>query len=95
MYGQFIGYYVNAAKSLLIVKPEHFNYAVLKFADTQIEVNTDGNQHLGGFIGTERCKTIYINEKVKEWCDQICTLIEFAKMQPQAAILCIYPWFAT
>ena len=83
--GPSYGYHLNVRKSVLGVKPHAHDDAVRLFADTGIQVTSDGNRYLGSAIGTPDYIHGYIQEKVNEWCKQIETLSSFARTQPQAA----------
>ena len=83
--GPGIGYNPNARKSVLIVKPEHYDRAVETFAGTDIVVTKDGQKHLGAAIGTEEFKNKFVNEKVHEWVKEIMILSNIAKTEPHAA----------
>ena len=83
--GPSYGYHLNARKSVLVVKPHAYDDAVRLFADTGIQVTSDGKRYLGSAIGTPDYIHGYIQEKANEWCKQIETLSSFACTQPQAA----------
>ena len=83
--GPSYGYHLNARKSVLVVKPHAYDDAVRLFADTGIQVTSDGNRYLGSAIGTPDYIHGFIQEKANEWCKQIETLSSFARTQPQAA----------
>ena len=79
------GYFPNDAKSVLVVKPEHLQEAESLFADTAVQIRTDGWRHLGAVLGSpEFCKQ-YVTEKVETWALEIGRLADFATTQPQAA----------
>ena len=44
--GPEFGYYVNASKTWLIVKEEHFALANEIFADLGVQITVDGRRHL-------------------------------------------------
>ena len=48
----YIGYYPNASKTCLIVKPAHENAANEIFAGSGMTISTKGNQHLGAALGS-------------------------------------------
>ena len=83
--GPMIGYYPKASKSWIIVKVEHLERATEIFRDTNIQITTDGRKYLGGTIGKEEFKSTYIKSRVNEWVEQIQSLSEIAKCQPQCA----------
>ncbi|KAG0725890.1 hypothetical protein GWK47_037716 [Chionoecetes opilio] len=61
--GPTIGYTPNAAKSFLIVKPEHYDGAVNIFSGSGVVVTKEGQRHLGAVIGTEEYKKEYVGRK--------------------------------
>ena len=82
--GPTIGYTPNATKSVLIVKPEHYNIAVELFNGSGVIVTKDGQRHLGAVIETEKFKE-YVEEKVSEWVKEMDVLSDMARTEPQAA----------
>ncbi|KAG0718946.1 hypothetical protein GWK47_051511 [Chionoecetes opilio] len=83
--GPIIGYTPNATKSVLIVKPEHYDNGVQLFNGSGIIVTKDGQRHLGAVIGTEEFKEEYVGEKVSEWVKEVDVLSDMAKTEPHAA----------
>ncbi|KAG0719760.1 hypothetical protein GWK47_049860 [Chionoecetes opilio] len=83
--GPTIGYTPNAAKSFLIVKPEHYDGAVNIFSGSGVVVTKEGQRHLGAVIGTEEYKKEYVGEKVSEWVHEVDVLSAMAKTEPHAA----------
>ncbi|KAG0712875.1 hypothetical protein GWK47_017444 [Chionoecetes opilio] len=83
--GLTIGYTPNATKSILIVKPEHYENGLRLFSDSGVIVTKDGQRHLGAVIGTEDFKAKYVGEKVSEWVKEVGALSGMAKTEPHAA----------
>ena len=83
--GEGYGYYLNAAKSVLLVKPQHEELAREIFSGTDIVIRTDGQRHLGAALGTEAFCNEYVQLKVDGWCTEVCNLAAIAMTQPQAA----------
>ena len=83
--GPTIGYTPNAAKSVLIVKPELYGTAMETFSDSGVIITKEGQRHLGAVIGTEGYKKKYIEEKVTEWIEEIDVLSDVARTEPHAA----------
>ncbi|KAG0729828.1 hypothetical protein GWK47_029540 [Chionoecetes opilio] len=83
--GPTIGYTPNTTKSILIVKPEHYENGVQLFSDSGVIVTKDGQRHLGAVIGTEECKAKYVEEKVSELVKEVGVLSGMAKTEPHAA----------
>lgn len=83
--GPTIGYTPNAAKSVLIVKPELYNLGVEIFNGSGVSITKEGQRHLGAVIGTEEFKKEYIEEKVLKWVKEVEVLADIAKTEPHAA----------
>ena len=84
-YGPAFGYYPKPSKSWLIVKEEHLTRAREIFQGTGINITTDGQKYLGGFIGTNTAISKYVDELVDIWRTQLDVLVDIAKSEPQAA----------
>ena len=82
--GPAIGYYPNAKKCWLVVKPEKLKEANDVFAGTGINITTEGRKHLGAALGQRSYLEEYVGSKVKEWISEVTLLAEFAISQPQA-----------
>ena len=52
MIGPDYGYYPNASKTHLMVKPELVNEAKRMFKNTDVKISTNGQRQLGAAIGT-------------------------------------------
>ena len=50
--GPDFGYYPNASKTHLVVKPELVSEAKKMFENTEVQISTNGQRHLGAAIGT-------------------------------------------
>ena len=83
--GPQYGYFVNSAKTFLIVKEEHVVQAHSIFTDTGIQITTEGKRYLGSALGSPAFVESYVNGKVKEWSDELSKVCEFATSQPHAA----------
>ena len=83
--GPKYGYYPLATKTILIVKEEHVLSAREVFEGTQISITTEGERHMGAVIGSEEFKRQYVQDKVSKWVQDITTLAEIARDEPQAA----------
>ena len=88
-YDPFIGYYAKPAKSWLIVKHEHFEYAEKVFAKSVLQITTQGQRHLGAVLGSEEYKQEYVREKIDGWIEEIIKLGEVARIEPHVAY-CAY-----
>ena len=82
--GPDFGYFPNAKKCWIIVKPDREELAKELFQSTAINVTTEGHKHLGAVIGSEEYKKDYIDGKVTEWVGEIVKLAEIATTEPQA-----------
>ena len=83
--GPAFGYYVNSAKTSLIVKEDHLEDARKCFEDTEIQITTNGKEYLGSPLGAPSFKETYVQLKVEKWKDELQSLVEIAETQPQAA----------
>ena len=84
-HGPKLGYYPNAEKSWLIIKPDRNEEAKELFGNTNINITTQGRKYLGGYIGEADGEKEYSKKLVDKWCDQIVTLSKIARCEPQAA----------
>ena len=82
--GPALGYFPNAKKCWLIVKPEREDKAREIFAGTAINITTEGQRHLGAALGSRSYLESYVSGKVEGWVNEITKLAEFAVTQPQA-----------
>ena len=78
------GYNRNAAKTKLLVKPGLEGEARILFADTPIDIQTDGVRYLGGAIGTHEYITGSLCRHVALWSKEVRALALFARTQPYA-----------
>ena len=83
--GPKFGYYPNARKSILLVKPDHLEAAQQLFSDHNITIVTNGAQVLGSPVGTPEFIDQWINNKVQSWVDEIQCLATISLSQPQSA----------
>lgn len=83
--GPQFGYFVNSSKTFLIVKETHLPLARSIFGDTGIQLTTEGRRYLGAALGSSDFVRSYVNDKVKEWSDELLKLSEIGLTQPHAA----------
>ena len=83
--GPDFGYFLNPAKSVLVVKPDDYHEAVQLFDGTGIRITATGNHYLDSAIGTPAFVEDYVHEKARDWCGQVESLTSTALPQPQAA----------
>ena len=55
------------------------------FRKSWIKVTTVGRRYLGGSLGTQKFKDLYIKTKVNEWISQLELLAKIAVIEPQSA----------
>ena len=79
------GYYPNARKSHLKVKPELADEAKKMFENTNVQISTNGQRHLGAAIGTQEFIEAYAEQKIEKWVNEIESLTEIARTHPHAA----------
>ena len=83
--GPNYGYFPNGSKTFIVVKPELVETANEIFQGTGISISTEGRRYLGGAIGITSFSNQRIDQKVREWVEEIKTLSEIAKTEPLAA----------
>lgn len=84
-FGPAFGYYPNAIKTWLVVKPEKAENAVKEFEGTGVEITTAGRRYLGGCLGTQEYAKEDLAARVEEWAAEVTTLAKFAQSQPHAS----------
>ena len=77
--GSLYGYYPNANKTYLIVKPHLYDSAKQLFQDTNVQIMCHGQRHLGAAIRTWLFTEEYVFRKVKTWSDELLTLSSIAE----------------
>ena len=83
VHGPLLGYYPNAPKTWLIVKPDHLDRAQELFPG--INVTTDGHRYLGSFIGTAEATKAFVEEEIAKWEKDVDALAKIAESEPQLA----------
>ena len=83
--GPNYGYFPNGSRTFIVVKPELVETANEIFQGTGISISTEGRRYLGGAIVTTAFRNQLIDQKVREWVEEIKTLSEIAKREPHAA----------
>ena len=68
-----------------MVKHPHLEMANAVFVDTGINITDEGRKHLGAVIGTDNFKTLYVNEQIDIWINELTKLSDIAKVEPHAA----------
>ena len=82
--GPKYGYFPLPKKTVLIVKEEHKSKALEVFDKTDIKITTRGERHMGAVIGSTEFKEEYVSQKINKWIEDITTLSNIAKDEPQA-----------
>ena len=82
-----MGFYPNASKTWLIVKPEHKERTRVLFPD--INVTSEGRRCLGSFIGNEAATRKYVEDQIEEWKADINDLVNIAETEPQLTSMAI------
>ena len=83
--GPKYGYFPNAQKTTLIVKPALMDEAKKIFEDTGVTAKTEGDRHLGAAIGSPEFKEKFVSKKVNDWIKDVEQLTLIAKDEPQLA----------
>ena len=83
--GGSYGYYPNAAKSTLLVKPECYEEACKVFSDTEVTVTSEGVNVLGCPVGSPNYVECMIGKKIDAWCRKVKVLAGIGLTQPQSA----------
>ena len=92
--GPPVGYFPNAGKTWLVVKPEHKEEATRLFGGTGIKITDDalsmedakgGQRYLGAALGSTSFIEEYVSSKVKMWITEVEELCKIAKVEPQLA----------
>ena len=73
-----IEYFPNTNITHLIVKPEFQNDVKQIFSNTDINITSQGQRHLGAAIGTRPFAEEYVSQKVQKWVGEICALADLA-----------------
>ena len=83
--GLEIGYHSNAIKTHLAVKPKLLDEATKLFENTNVQITTQGQRHLGAAIGTPTFAEEYVAGKIDKCMVEISSLSKLAFSQPHAA----------
>ena len=69
--GRKFGYFPKGSKSWIIVREKPKELAQTIFDNTEINITTDGQRHLGAVIGTKNFKQSYTKEKINQWIQEL------------------------
>ena len=83
--GPSFGYFANPSKTWLVTKDGHHEEASAIFADSGVNITSDGRPYLGAAIGSQEFIEDYVRSKVKTWSSNIAQLSEIAMSQPHAS----------
>ena len=83
--GPVFGYFPNPSKTWLVTKEGSHTTGTSTFADTRVNVTSDGRPYLGAAVGSKEFVEIYVESKVKSWLSSVCNLATIARTQPHAA----------
>lgn len=72
----------------MIVKEQYVEKANELFRNTNIQITTRGERHLGAVIGSDDYKSEYCNKMVNQWVQELSMLSRIAITQPQEAYTC-------
>ena len=87
--GNAYGYFPNAGKSVLYVKPTFYQDVLEIFAGNGLIINIKGCQYLcAGLCSKEFVDSYTYTTKVSSWIHQVQKLSTTAEPQPQSASLC-------
>ena len=80
-------YFPNASKTWLklVTKENSFSAAQAVFADTNIQVTSEGRPYLGIPVGTDEYIQSFIARKIGQWAGELEKLAQIACSQPHAA----------
>lgn len=85
--GPKYGYFPKPSKTILIVKnPALLDHAKEMFAGSGINIDVEGERHLGAVIGSEEFKEQFVNKKVEKWIKDVEQLSFIAKDEPQLVL---------
>ena len=83
--GPLYGYYPNSEKTWLIVHDSHVKEAETVFANTRVQISTEGRRELGAPIGNRAFVESYVTRRVERWKVELDRLCDVARSQPHAA----------
>ncbi len=80
--GPKFGYFPNPQKTWLVTKEKHLSSATTLFANTGVQVTSEGRPYLGAALGTEEFVTSHVQDKVGMWSKVLDKLTVVAETQP-------------
>ena len=88
--GPEYGYHTKALKSVVITKPTYLEEETKLFSGSGVRITTDGAQYLGAPIGSEACRTTFIENKITEWITEVKALSNIVKINRTPSSLCSF-----
>ena len=85
MHGPSFGYFANASKTWLVVKPGLQEEASTIFGDTNVKITCEGRPYLGSALGCHSYTSEFVTGKVEKWTKELKSLAKIAASQPHAA----------
>ena len=85
--GPQMGYFPNASKTHLVVKPQFREEAIKAFEGTGIKVNIEGHEMLGSAIGSRQFTEQFAAKKIKQFVNEIESVAKIAERYPESAML--------
>ena len=87
-HGPGYGYFQQATKTWIIVKPQYLDEAKALFQGTNIQITSEGKKHLGVTIRSAMYRKEYSNSKIDIWTGELSLLSEIAAYAPHEAYTC-------
>ena len=79
------GYYPNAKKTWLVVKPQYLELARQIFDGINVNITAEGRPYLRAAVGTTSYIADYVSQKVNLWIEELTLLSAIARSQLHAA----------
>ena len=83
--GPKFGYFPNARKTFLVVKPALVDEANRLFKDSNVKISTTGQRLLGAALGSLEFAEAYAAQKITKWVLELDVLTTIARIYPHAA----------
>ena len=81
--GPQLGYFPEASKSWLVVKPSFENEAKQIFLGSGVKITSEGRKYLGSPIGNKSFVDSFVSDLVADWKKELLDLTEICKQEPQ------------
>ena len=83
--GPGYGYFANASNTWLVTKERLTERMRELFADTNVNITSNGRSYLGVPSGTSEVTEQFVKDKVNNWINNQSFLSDITRAQPQAA----------